>query len=110
MQEYARYQWYWNARTTWLAEHSEERHTERYRTNWDKRQRMTVRFNELREDLIEHARIVQACALCLGSDVVATLKDDYRFRLDLSKTGQTLDVYLKQWAEHLSYNPEEPPF
>ncbi len=108
MAEYARYQWFWDARTRWLAEHSDERQTERYRANWEKRQQMTVRFNELRELVIEHGRIVQACALYLGDDARDRLRDEYG--LDFTRTGDTLDVFLRQWAAHLTFNPEPVPF
>ena len=108
--EYAKYQWYWNARTQWLAEHSDERNLDRYRTNWEKRQAMTTRFNELRELVLEHGRAVQACAMALGTETALTLKDDWRYRLDFTQTGDTLSVVLHQWRDHLAYNPEQPPF
>ena len=108
--EYAKYQFYWTARTQWLAEHSNERDTERYRVNWGKRQAMTVRFNELRQEVLEHGRAVQACAMCLGRETVAALKDDWRYRLDFTQTGDTLSVVLHQWADHLAWTPQQPPF
>ena len=106
--EYARYEWHWQQRTQWLAEHSAEKDTPPWQERRDKRTQMTERWNELRTQFVELARVTQACAMSLGMEARPRLQDEYQ--LDFERTGDGLDVLKRQWAQHLVFHPEAVPF
>jgi hypothetical protein len=106
--EYAKYQYYWDQRTIWLAENKHLWDTPLYQERRQKRQAMTARWNEIRLEFVDHAGNVQAYAEILGKTNFDEIKE--RYGLDYSRLGKTIDVYLVQWKENLYWNPEPPPF
>lgn len=107
--ELAKYQYYWDARTVWLMEHAGEAGTPRFEERRAKRNAMATRWNELRLDFQHAARMAQGYAEILGPDRFETIWE--RYGVDYRRQrGDRMDIYLTQWREWLTFNPETCPF
>lgn len=107
--ERAKYQWYWHQRTGWLIDHASEAGTARFQERRAKRLGMTDRMNAIELEFVRLAFLAQECARWnLGEPHCAEILE--RYGVDYRRVGQTLDIFAFQWREHMTWNPEQPPF
>jgi hypothetical protein len=107
--EWAKYRYYWDARTRWLFDHAGERDTARFLERRAKRQSMIEPMNQREQAFLELAFDAQECARWnLGPEFFADIKE--RYDVDYRRTGTSIDVFVNQWAFHLTWNPEPCPF
>lgn len=70
---------------------------------------MIPRMNALEEQFALLAFEAQECARFNIRDNYVELIHE-RFDVDYSRTGWSIDVFVRQWAVHLDWNPEPCPF
>lgn len=107
--EWAKYRYYWDARTRWLFDHASERDTPLFLERRDKRNGMTAAMTEREDAFRDLAFAAQECARWnLGEPFFAEILE--RYGVDYRRTGQTVDVFIGQWQTHLYWEPEPCPF
>jgi hypothetical protein len=107
--EWAKYRYYWDARTRWLFDHASERDTPRFLERRAKRLAMTGPMNERELAFIERAYDAQECARWnLGPEFFDEIRE--RYQVDYRRIGTSIDIFVSQWTEHLHWNPDPCPF
>ena len=107
--EWAKYRYYWDARTRWLFDHANERDTAQFLERRAKRNGMTGAMNEREQAFALLAFDAQECARWnLGEQHFDEIRE--RYGVDYRRTGNSLTVFVWQWQAHLSWTPEACPF
>jgi hypothetical protein len=107
--EWAKYRYYWDARTRWLFDHANERDTAQFLERRAKRNGMTGAMNEREQAFALLAFDAQECARWnLGPEFFDEIRE--RYGVDYSRTGNSIEVFMRQWEVHLFWNPTPPPF
>lgn len=70
---------------------------------------MTGAMNERELAFIHAAFDAQECARWnLGPEFFDQIKE--RYQVDYTRTGNSIDIFVKQWTFHLHWEPTPPPF